>query len=63
MGTYEEFLYLQWLKTDDENKKVVELITIPIPEFNTGDWSVVQEIEYQNNGLYILHKARPGRNE
>ncbi|UCE56667.1 MAG: hypothetical protein JSV31_14835 [Desulfobacterales bacterium] len=52
------FLYLQWLKTDDENKKVVELITIPIPEFNTGDWSNVQKIEYQNNGFYIYYTKR-----
>ena len=52
------FLYLQWLKTDEDKNKVIELKTIPIPEFNTGDWRNVLKVEYQNNGFTIYYVLR-----
>ena len=47
------YVYLQWLKTDDENKELTESKTIPIPEFNTGNWRNVLNIEYQNEAFAI----------
>ena len=54
------FLYLQWLKTDDDKKKVTELETVPIPEFNAGDWRNVLNVEYQNN-VFIIYYSLRGR--
>jgi len=53
-------LYLQWLRIDDEMNEVIELKTIPIPEFNTGDWRNVLNVEYQNNG-FTIHYGLRGR--
>ena len=52
------FLYLQWLKTDDENKEIVELYTMPIREFNTGNWRNIHKIEYKDNGFFVYYTNR-----
>jgi len=52
------FLYLQWLKIDEGKKEVRELLTIPIREFNTGDWRNIQKVEYQNNSFLIYYEIR-----
>ena len=54
------YVYLQWLKTDEENNEVIEFKTIPIPEFNTGDWRNVLNIEFQN-GAFAIYCVLRGR--
>ncbi len=50
------FLYLQWLKIDDNNKDLIEFKTIPITEFNSGDWRNVIGIKYRD-GAFAVHFA------
>jgi len=54
------FLYLQWLKTDDEKKEVKEIKTVQITEFNAGDWRNVLNVEYQND-VFIIYYVLRGR--
>ena len=50
------FLYLQWLKIDDNNKDLIEFNTIPIAEFNSGDWRNVIDVKY-HGGAFAIHFA------
>ena len=52
------YVYLQWLKTDDKNKKAIAFKTIPISEFNTGNWRTVRNVEYQNEAFAIYYIIR-----
>jgi hypothetical protein len=52
------YVYLQWLKTDEENNEVIEFKIIPIPEFNNGDWRNVLNIEFQNEAFAIYYVLR-----
>jgi hypothetical protein len=52
------YIHLQWLKTDDEKKTLIEFVTIQIPEFNTGDWQNVLNIEYKNETFSIYYVLR-----
>ncbi|MBT8357476.1 MAG: hypothetical protein KJO61_06890 [Deltaproteobacteria bacterium] len=55
------FLYLQWLKIDDENKSVIEFKTIPITEFNSGGWRNVIDVEYHDDAFAIHYSLRSSR--
>ena len=55
------FLYLQWLKIDDENKNVIEFKTIPITEFNSGGWRNVIDVEYHDGSFAIHYSERSSR--
>ena len=52
------FIYLQWLETDDTKKKVIELKTVPIPEFNSSNWHNVMNIEFKNNSFVLYYVVR-----
>ena len=52
------FLYLQWLQSDDDKKEVVEVKTIPISEFNEGNWRNVVSIDYTDNSFVIFYAMR-----
>lgn len=52
------YIYLQWLKTDDEKKELIEIKTAPVPEFTTGNWRNVLNIEYQNEAFAIYYILR-----
>jgi hypothetical protein len=55
------FLYLQWLKIDDKNKVLIEFKTIPITEFNSGNWRNVIDVEYHDDDFAINYSLRGSR--
>ena len=57
------FLYLQWLKINENNKDLKEFKTIPITEFNSGDWRSVINVNYQDNAIAILSSLRSSQKE
>ena len=52
------YLYLQWLKIDENDKQVLEFKTMPISEFNSGKWMNVQKVEYKNDAFQIQYIMR-----
>jgi hypothetical protein len=52
------YVYLQWLKTDDKKKEMIEYKTIPVPEFTADNWRNVINIEYQNEAFTICYIIR-----
>lgn len=52
------FLYLQWLRSDDDKQQVIVLKTIPIPEFNEGDWYNIVDINRKDNTFLITYTVR-----
>ena len=55
------FLYLQSLKIDDNNKVLIEFKTIPITEFNSGDWRNVIDVKHHDDAFTIDFTLRSGR--
>ena len=54
-------LYLQWLKIDDKDKVLIEFKTIPITEFNSGDWRNVIDVKHHNDAFTIDFTLRSSR--
>jgi hypothetical protein len=52
------YLYLQWLKSDDLKRELLELQTTPINEFNDTDWRNLIRIEYKNKAFIFHYRAR-----
>jgi len=52
------YLYLQWLKIDDTNKKITEYRTMPIQEFNDSNWQHVSKIKYKDQTFIINYTIR-----
>jgi len=52
------YLYIQWLKADDEKQHIIELMTISISEFNEGNWRNIIKLEYSDNSFLIQYTVR-----
>lgn len=55
------FVYLQWLRTDDKAKVVVEQATVPIKEMNAGNWHNVESVLYQEGQFILTYTVRGER--
>jgi hypothetical protein len=54
------YLFLQWLKVDDGRREVTEFKTVPVAEFNEGDWANVTEVRHEKEGFVIDFILRSG---
>lgn len=52
------YVYVQWLKIDEGKKEIIELKTIPISEFNEGNWRNVEHVDYSDNSFVINYMNR-----
>ena len=52
------FLYLQWLKTDDQKQEVRVLKETAVSEFNSGGWFHVMSVERRDNTFLISYVVR-----
>jgi len=52
------FFYLQWLKTEDSNKRVIIYKTRPIKELNESIWANIISIDYENGVFTINYHDR-----
>ena len=57
------FLYLQWLKINDNHKDLEEFKTISITEFNSGDWRNVINVNYHDDAFAILYSLRSSQEQ
>jgi hypothetical protein len=51
-------VYLQWLKSDEKNETLDVLLSIAVPELNSGSWRNVSDIEYRNDAFIISFVSR-----
>ena|SRR4030065_969571 len=47
------FIELQWLRSDDEKQQVLELLTVPVTEFNDENWRNVSDVQYRKDTFII----------
>ncbi|HEY8747139.1 MAG TPA: hypothetical protein VIM11_04145 [Tepidisphaeraceae bacterium] len=58
MENTRSYLFVQWLKTDEQKQKVTEFKTAPVSEFNEGDWPNVRDVRYENGVFLVSYVLR-----
>ena len=52
------YLYIQRLRTDDKEKDLIEVETLPVSEFNDTGWSHIKNIEYEKEVFIVTYVSR-----